>query len=213
MDDETRDVCTVNVALLAPAATVTLEGTVATDVLLLESDTTVSDGAGPLNFTVPCEVPPPRTEVGFRVSDDSVTPEDDPGDTMIVAFCELPSVAVMVAVVAALTLPVVMLKVAFVVPAATVTVAGTLATDGLLLESVTAVLAVGAAASPTLPWDVVPDVTLFGLIVSDETGIEPLPPAVMVSVAYCVDPLSAAEMVAVVVLDTTLVEIENVPVV
>ncbi len=56
---------TVNVALVAPAATVTLDGTVAAAVLLLES-------AGPLNVTVPVEGVPPMTLVGFSVSDERV---------------------------------------------------------------------------------------------------------------------------------------------
>lgn len=55
-------VLTVNVALVNPAATVTLEGTVAADVLLLESATTDPPaGAGPLSVTVPVEELPPCT--------------------------------------------------------------------------------------------------------------------------------------------------------
>ena len=53
VDAATALVLTVNVALVAPAATVTLEGTLAA-VLLLESVTSAPpDGAGPLNVTVP----------------------------------------------------------------------------------------------------------------------------------------------------------------
>jgi len=52
--DETVVVVTVNVRLELPAATVTLAGTVATGVLLLDSVTTAPpDGAGPLRVTVP----------------------------------------------------------------------------------------------------------------------------------------------------------------
>ncbi len=66
-------VLTVNVELVAPAATVTLAGTVATVVLLLESVTTAPPlGAGALRVTVPCEEFPPTTLVGFRASDDRV---------------------------------------------------------------------------------------------------------------------------------------------
>ena len=49
----TRDVLTVNVAELAPAGTVTLLGTVATDVLLLDRLTAVAELAAAVNITVP----------------------------------------------------------------------------------------------------------------------------------------------------------------
>lgn len=49
----TRDVFTVNVAELAPAGTVTLLGTVATDVLLLDRLTVVAELAAAVNITVP----------------------------------------------------------------------------------------------------------------------------------------------------------------
>src|SRR6266404_5614947 len=59
-------VLTVNVALVAPAATVTLEGTLAAPVLLLERVTCApTDGAGPLSVTVPVEEFPPVTLVWF----------------------------------------------------------------------------------------------------------------------------------------------------
>jgi hypothetical protein len=68
-------VLTVKLALVAPAATVTLAGTRAAPVLLLESDTTAPPvGAGPLNVTVPVEdCVPPVTLVGFTASEDNVT--------------------------------------------------------------------------------------------------------------------------------------------
>ena len=65
-------VLTVKVALLAPARTVTLEGTLAAT-LLLESITCAPPvGAGPLSVTVPVDCTPPVTLVGFSVSEESV---------------------------------------------------------------------------------------------------------------------------------------------
>ncbi len=63
-------VVTVNVALVLPPATVTLAGTVAAEVLLLDSDTaTPPAGAALLSVTVPWEVLPPTTLVGFSVTE------------------------------------------------------------------------------------------------------------------------------------------------
>jgi hypothetical protein len=76
----TTDVLTVNVELVALAGTVTLAGTLATEGLLLEKETTAQPlGAGPLNVTVPVEDPsgPPTTIDGFSFSEVSVG-----GDTL-----------------------------------------------------------------------------------------------------------------------------------
>jgi hypothetical protein len=73
VDATTGLVLTVNVALVAPAAIVTLEGTRATSVLLLESATGAPPaGAGPLNVTVPVDEFPPVALVGLNVSEASV---------------------------------------------------------------------------------------------------------------------------------------------
>ena len=65
-------VLTVNVALLTPAATVTLAGTVAAAVLSLESETTAPPlGAGPLRVTVPVEGDPPVTLIGLSAIEES----------------------------------------------------------------------------------------------------------------------------------------------
>jgi len=70
VDAVTALVLTVNVALLVPAATVTLVGTLAAP-LSLESITCAPPvGAGPLSNTVPVEVcAPPVTLAGFTVSE------------------------------------------------------------------------------------------------------------------------------------------------
>lgn len=59
---------TANVAVVAFAGTVTLAGTCAMAVLLLDKVTTAPlAGAGPLSVTVAVEVFPPVTETGFRL--------------------------------------------------------------------------------------------------------------------------------------------------
>jgi hypothetical protein len=61
-------VATVNVAVVALGATVTLVGTAATALLVLPSVTSApATGAGPLSVTVPVEALPPRTDVGLNV--------------------------------------------------------------------------------------------------------------------------------------------------
>ena len=73
VDAATALVLTVNVALVAPAATVTLDGTLAAVVLLLESPTVAPPaGAGPLSVTVPVEEFPPVTLVGLTVNEEGV---------------------------------------------------------------------------------------------------------------------------------------------
>jgi len=63
-------VVTANVAVVAFAATVTLPGTWAAAVLLLDRVTTAPlAGAGPFSVRVAVEVFPPTTEVGFRVTE------------------------------------------------------------------------------------------------------------------------------------------------
>jgi hypothetical protein len=58
-------VVTVNVALVAPAATVTLAGTAAADALLDRETTAPPLGAAPLSVTVPVDDAPPLTLVGL----------------------------------------------------------------------------------------------------------------------------------------------------
>lgn len=96
--DDTLCVLTVKLALVLPADTVTLDGTVTTDVLLLVSGTTTPpEGAAALRVTVPVELLRPVTLVGFRVSEERVTL---PAGVMVREACaELdPSVAVITAV-------------------------------------------------------------------------------------------------------------------
>ena len=69
----TAAVVTLNVAVVAPGAIVTLLGTVATPVLALLSVTNApAAGEGPFSVTVPVDELPPRTDVGLRATELSV---------------------------------------------------------------------------------------------------------------------------------------------
>ena len=163
----TMFVVTVKVAVVAPAGTVTLEGTLAAALLLERRTCAPPAGAGPFSVTVPVDDPsgPPITLVGFRVSEDTTG-----GSTVSVAVCvPPPNDAEMVTVVDVATALVLSVKVAVVAPAGTVTLRGTLAA-ALLLESRTCAPPAGAGPlSVTVPVgeDVAP-VTLVGLKVSAE---------------------------------------------
>ena len=116
----TAVVLTVKLALVAPAATVTLLPTCAVGLLLVSVTTTPPAGARPLKVTVPVEELPPTTVVGFRDRADRV------GGLMV--SCAVRAVPLklpeMVATVLLATGSVVMVKLALRAPAATVTVAG-----------------------------------------------------------------------------------------
>lgn len=72
VDVVTVPVFAVNVAEVEPAATVTDVGTVADEVLLLDRLTSAPpEGAALVKVTVPCDVPPLVTDVGFTLTPDS----------------------------------------------------------------------------------------------------------------------------------------------
>lgn len=83
-DAETALVLMAKVAVVAPTATVTLAGTRATLVLLLESATCAPPaGAGAVRVTVPVDdCAPPTTVVGLRVSEESVAAGGGGGVTL-----------------------------------------------------------------------------------------------------------------------------------
>src|SRR4029077_15423860 len=96
VDAATALVLTVNVALVAPATIVTLDGTVAAAVLLLEIATVAPPaGAAPLSVTVPVEEFPPITVVGFSESEERETDagaEEDSSKSKTAglgSFCEM----------------------------------------------------------------------------------------------------------------------------
>ena len=71
VDAVTTLVLTVKVAVVAPAGTATLEGTLAAPLLLESATCAPPAGAAPLNVRVPVEEFPPITLVGFSVSEES----------------------------------------------------------------------------------------------------------------------------------------------
>jgi len=96
-DEETDDVLTVKLALVEPAGIVTLAGTVTEGELELDSVTVVGDEAAALSVTVPSEVLPPVTLVGFKVSEDKTGPPCAGGVTVTTALrAESPKYAVIV---------------------------------------------------------------------------------------------------------------------
>jgi hypothetical protein len=73
VDAATAVVFTGNVALVAPAGTVTLEDTLAATLLLASVTWAPPEGAGPLSVTVPVEdCVPPSTLVGLSATEDGV---------------------------------------------------------------------------------------------------------------------------------------------
>jgi len=150
----------VNVADVAPAGIVTDAGTLARAALLLRRVSVVAVAAARLSVTVPVDDNPPRTDAGFRLSALKVT-----GAWLTVSVAVLvtaPAVAVTIADVAALTAAVVTVNVAVDAPAATVTLAGTVA-DALLLERLITIPPVGAGEpSVIVPVAFVPPFTAVG---------------------------------------------------
>ena len=165
----------MKVALLASAATVTLAGTVAADVLLLLSVTIAPPlGAAPVSVTVPCEALPPATVLGLRV-----TPLADTAFVTVSTAPGLdpPKLAEIVELVETLTGNVVTVKVALLAPAATVTLAGTVAADVLLLVSDTIAPPLGAGpVSVTVPCEGLPPTTVLGFSATLLADTPPPPP-------------------------------------
>jgi len=158
--EATPNVVTVKVPDVLPADTVTLAGTLAATVLLLVRLTeTPPVGAAAFSCTVPVELFPPTTLVGFSDTEDTPIA----GLTVIVAFALPPKVAVMLTVVVVATELVVTANVVDVLPAGTVTLAGTAATNVLLLERFTATPPAGEAPlRVTVPVEGLPPVTMVG---------------------------------------------------
>jgi hypothetical protein len=167
-------VVTAKVALVAPAGTVMVAGTVAA-VELSESETTAPPaGAAALNVTVPVEPLPPTTVAGLSETADSVGPVPPAALSVSVALVVTFSYdAEMDTVFVDVTCPVLTVKVARVCPAGTTTLFGTTASSVSLLASVTTAFPFGAADfNVTVAVEEAPPVTGFGLSVTDETALE-----------------------------------------
>ena len=132
--------------------------------MLLFKATGVPPGAAmPLSVTVPVDEFPPFTEVGLRLNDRSAA-----GEIVSLAVgAALFRVAVIVAVVCALTPVVVTANVAVVCPAGTVTDAGTVAAATLLLVVTTVPVAPAGPLRVTVPVEPLPPNTDDGLKVSE----------------------------------------------
>jgi hypothetical protein len=180
----TGPVAIVNVAVVAPAATVTVEGTLAAVALLPSTITAPPDGAGALSVTVPCvEVPPEIVATGIV----SASSDAGAGDTFKVALrLVVPYSAVMTTSVGDATEDVVIVKAALVAPAATVTDAGVVAVDARLLEmAMTAPPGGAAGAMATAPCADDPPITVEGTIV---IAVTPAGCGVSVNVAVTLAP-------------------------
>lgn len=168
--DDVDVVPMLNVALVAPAGTVTFEGTIAG--LAPDNCTTAPlAGAGPLRVTVPVEDEPAATVAGFSVSD--VTPTVTPGlMVMPVLAVELPNAAVIVAGVVVVTGNAPKEKSPELEPADTRTFGGRL-TAGLFADSVMSTCPAGAGpvrlTKPTPPW---PPVNVLTFTVSEDNDTE-----------------------------------------
>ena len=162
----TRFVVTGKLAAVVPGATVTLDGTVATVVLLLESWTVIPvGGAVPLRVTVPVDGLLPTTFDGFNFNEDNV----GRAIVNVAVFVTPLKTADMLATVEDATGVVPMLKLAVVAPCGTVTDGGTVA-DALLLDKVTTTLLAAARVNVSVPVDEFPPITLVGLRVIEESA-------------------------------------------
>jgi hypothetical protein len=157
----------LNVADFAPAGTVTLAGTVAAAFELLKFTTTPLDGAGTFRCTLfDVDVTLPTSVAGDRVSADSA--DKATGLTVkIDVLVTPPQAADTVTLVATATLVVVIVNIADVAPAGTVTLAGTTALAFELRRVTTAPLDGAGAFKETVAIEATPEATEAGLSESE----------------------------------------------
>src|SRR5438093_115246 len=156
----------MTVPLVLPAGTVTLAGTVAPPVLLLDRLTTAPPlGAGALSVTVPVEELPPVTLDGLRLREESVG-----GAGVTVGEADRAVAPEELAMVTEAVVEAVRESVVHVIRAGTGRRAGTGVAPGLLLDKLTTAPPLGAGPlSVTVPVEELPPVTLVGLRLSDES--------------------------------------------
>jgi hypothetical protein len=198
----TTDV-TVNFTEVAPAGTVVVDGTVATDGLLLERLTTNPPvGAGPEIVTVPVDEAGCLTVAGLSVRLESVG-----GFTVRVALLVPPpaSVAEMLEVALAATGTLVTVNVVELLPAGTVTeLTDRVATAVFPLATLTTTPPAGAVVSSlTVAVDAAPPTELAGASVTEE-----IVGGLIVKVALA-DPFNVAVIVSIVTTGTVLVSAVN----
>jgi hypothetical protein len=146
---------------------VTVAGTTAAEELELSVTEALPEGAAMVNVTVACELVPPITETGDKTIEFMAAA----GLTVRLAvLLTLPMVAVMVADEMDETAEVVAVKVAVVLPPATVMALGTEAAEELLLSD-TEIPPEGAApVNVTVPWELTPPVTEVGEMLTAESA-------------------------------------------
>ena len=199
---ETAVVVTAKVALELPAATVIEAGTEADEELSVRLTVVPAAGAGPVKVTVPVEPFPPTTVVGFKLTEYSVTDEATVNAAVLLM---LPYFAVMVALWDDVTVVVVMVKVAFVFPAVTVTDVGSDAAEELSLRVIDMPAEGASPVNVTVPCALTPPTTAVGFKVNElKAG-----GAIVIVAVLDVLPLVAV-IVAVVELETAVVATVNV---
>ncbi len=197
----TEELLTVNDALVAPAGTVTLDGTEATELLALDREMTAPPlGAALSRTTFPCELLPPVTVMGLSWNAEILAPVIEGSGLMVRPANAKPQLysAEMLMAVWEPTSEVLIGKVALVEPAGTVTVGGTV-TEVSWADNDTTAPPVGAGPlRVTVPVVLLPPTTVLGLRVSAEAVTSVLV-GLSTMVVDWVCPPAEAEMVTVLV--------------
>jgi len=151
LETATGAVVTSKLALVAPAGTLTLPGTAATDELLLRATVTPPAGAALESVTVPRDCEPAATAVGLSASARSIGIASAGGLMLRGALRFEPAkLALIVALASEETAEVETVKLALCAPAGTLTEAGTVAAEELLLSAIATPPAGAAAARVTV---------------------------------------------------------------
>lgn len=151
-------VVTAKVVDVEPAGTVTEAGTVTVDKFEVRVTTAPPAGAGPVKVTVPVEFAPPATLVGDTLIVDSFAA----ATIRVLVFVVDPNVAEMVTVSFDACALVAILNVAVVLPAGTVTEAGSVTSEALELSAMTAPPEGATPVSVTVPTEGEPPIRELG---------------------------------------------------